>query len=129
MSSGNRGPSKPWIKSIDDWLVTCQAVNFFVVSAVCSLALTPILLGWVHLAEMSFWIRIPWAILTIIGPIGLVSVYFGMWLYWVRVDHSAVWAKRLWFVIPLLGPWYGNCLYCFFVYLPQVLRKTRARTV
>jgi hypothetical protein len=129
MSSGNGGPSKPWIKYIDDWLVTRQAVNFFVVSAVCSLALTPILLGWVHLAEMSFWIRIPWAILTIIGPIGLVSVYFGMWLYWVRVDHSAVWAKRLWFVIPLLGPWYGNCLYCFFVYLPQVLRKTRARTV
>ncbi len=116
--------SWPWV-SIDRWIIGHQGVLLFTLSALCSLALTPIFLGWIHPARMSYSLRIFWAALEILGPIGLVLIYFGMWLYWVRLDGSRVWTKRAWFVILLVGPWYGSCLYCFFVYLPQVLAREK----
>jgi hypothetical protein len=116
-----RGPS-------DDWLLSRQAAALFCLSAVSSLAIAPILLGWVHLARMSFWPRLPWEVLGIVGAIALVTLYFGMWVYWVRLDDSGKWTKRVWFLVLLLGPWYGSCAYCFAVYLPLVLRKRQMET-
>lgn len=73
--------SWPWV-SIDRWIIGHQGVLLFTLSALCSLALTPIFLGWIHPARMSYSLRIFWAALEILGPIGLVLIYFGMWLYW-----------------------------------------------
>ena len=114
-----------WDKFRDEWLTSRRALSFFLLGAVFALAEAPILFGWVHPAEMSFWRRLPWEIIGLLAPLGIVGVYFGMWLYWVRLDGSSRWAKRVWFLILLLGPWYGSCLYCFFVYFPQMLRQQR----
>lgn len=77
---------------------------------------------------MSFWTRLPWGILGVLGPIGLLFLWFGMWRYWVRVDDSNLWAKRAWFVVLLVGFWYGSVLYYLFAYLPQVIRRGKMET-
>jgi hypothetical protein len=68
-----------WFK--DDWLVTRPAVKLFAVSSFLVLALTPVFLGKVDTARMSFWARLPWGILGISGPITLFFLWFGMWRY------------------------------------------------
>ena len=113
-----------WFK--DEWLITRQAAKLFVVSTLLVLAMTPIFLGNVDTQRTSFWGRLPWGILGVLGPIALFFLWFGMWRYWVRIDRSGLWAKRMWFVVLLVGFWWGSCLYCFFVYLPQVFRRARA---
>jgi hypothetical protein len=113
-----------WFK--DDWLITRRAANLFLLSTFLVLALTPVFFGKVHTASMSFFARLPWGILGILGPIALFFLWFGMWRYWVRIDRSAAWAKRMWFVVLLVGLWWGSCLYCFLVYLPRVYRRAGA---
>jgi hypothetical protein len=113
-----------WFK--DNWLITRQAAKLFAVSTALVLALTPVFLGKVDTSRMSFWTRLPWGILGILGPIALFFLWFGMWRYWVRIDRSPIWTKRMWFVVLLIGFWWGSCLYCFFAYLPQVIRRTKA---
>ena len=110
-----------WFK--DEWLATHQAGRLFLVSTFLVLALTPVFLGRIDTSTMSFWTRLPWGILGILGPIALFFLWLGMWRYWVRLDNSKVWAKRAWFVILLFGFWWGSCVYCYFVYLPQVFRR------
>ncbi len=120
------GPLGLWNLYKDDWLVTRQASRLFVLSTVIVLAMTPIFEGWLDPKKMTFWTRLPWGILGIIGPIALFFLWIGMWRYWVRVDSSSAWAKRFWFLVLLIGFWWGSCLYCFSAYLPQVLRRHRA---
>jgi hypothetical protein len=112
-----------WFK--DEWLITRQAAKLFFLSTLLVLALTPVFLGKIDTNTMSFWARLPWGILGILGPIALFFLWFGMWRYWVRIDRSGRWAKRMWFVVLLLGFWWGSCLYCFFAYLPQVSRRAK----
>ena len=112
-----------WFK--DEWLITRQAAKLFFLSTLLVLALIPVSLGKIHTNTMSFWVRLPWGILGILGPIALFFLWFGMWRYWVRIDRSGRWAKRAWFVVLLVGFWWGSCLYCLFVYLPRVLRRAR----
>ena len=112
-----------WFK--DEWLVTRQAVKLFFLSTLLVFALTPVLLGKIDTSTMSFWARLPWGILGILGPIALFFLWFGMWRYWVRIDRSGRRAKRTLFVVQLLGFWWGSCLYCFFVYLPQIARREK----
>jgi hypothetical protein len=114
-----------WNRFKDDWLITRQAARLFVVSTLLVLALTPVFLGKIDTQTMPFWTRLPWGILGILGPIALFFLWFGMWRYWVRIDNSSVWIKRMWFVVLLVGFWWGSCLYCLLVYLPQVLRRSR----
>lgn len=111
-----------WFK--DEWLITRQAAKLFLVSTFLVIALTPLFLGVVDTTRMSFWARLPWGILWTLGPIALFFLWSGMWRYWFRIDRSGLWAKRMWFVVLLVGFWWGSCLYCFFVYLPQVFRRT-----
>ena len=115
-----------WDKFRNDWFDTQRAVTLFVVSTLLVLALTPVFLGQVDPNRLTFWARLPWGILGILGPIALFFLWLGMWRYWVRVDDGAVWTKRIWFVVLLVGFWWGSCLYCFAVYVPQVLRRRRA---
>ena len=110
-----------WFK--DRWIVSRQAGKLFLISALIALAMTPIFFGAVDTERMSFWPRLPWALLSIVGPVAVLFLWFGMWRYWFQIDRSARWIKRLWFVILLVGFWWGSCLYCFFVYLPQVFRR------
>jgi hypothetical protein len=58
-----------WFK--DDWLISSQAAKLFATSVLLVLAMTPIFLGRIQTNEMTFWARLPWAILGILGPIAL----------------------------------------------------------
>jgi hypothetical protein len=111
----------------DDRLLSRRFAKLFFLSAILVIALTPVFAG-VDTTKMSFWRRLPWGLLGVFGPIGLLFLWFGMWRYWVRIDNSEAGAKRLWFFVLLIGFWWGSALYCFFVYLPQVFRKTRGVT-
>lgn len=110
----------------DDWLVSRQASRLFFVSAVLVLLLTPVSLGWVDIPKMTFFQRLPWGILGVAGPVGMMFLWLGMWRYWFRLDDSGAWNKRFWFIVLLFGFWWGSCLYFFFAYLPRV---TRVRTM
>ena len=121
------GPSGLWNMFKDDWLITRPAARLFLASTFLVLALTPVFLGRVVTTNMPLWMRIPWGILGVVGPFALFFLWIGMWRYWVRVDNSRVYSKRLWFLILLLGFWYGSCIYCYFVYLPQVMRASRSQ--
>jgi len=109
----------------DDWLATRRAAWLFLVSTFLVLALTPVLLGKFDTKAMSFWARLAWGILGVLGPIALFFLWFGMWRYWARIDNASRWAKRMWFLVLLVGFWWGSCVYCYFVYLPQVFRRAR----
>lgn len=112
-----------WFK--DEWLVKRSAAKLFFASALLVLTLIPLFFGKVDTSRMSFWARLPWGILWTLAPIAVFFLWAGMWRYWVRIDNASRWTKRIWFVVLLIGFWWGSCLYCFFVYLPQVFRRTR----
>jgi hypothetical protein len=114
-----------WLR--DDWLISRRTTILFFVSAVLVIALTPVFRG-MDTTNLTFWQRLPWGILGIVGPIGLFFLWLGMWRYWVRLDRSSTWMKRIWFLVMLIGFWWGSVLYYFFAYLPQVMDKTRTET-
>jgi hypothetical protein len=107
----------------DEWLATRQAAKLFFLSAILLLALTPVFLGWIDTAKMTFWMRLPWGILGVLGPIALFFLWLGMWRYWLRIDDSRAWVKRIWFLILLIGFCWGSFLYYFSVCLPQTIRR------
>ena len=117
-----------WNWFSDDWLITQRAAKLFLVSTLLVLAVTPILLGRINTQTMSFWARLPWGILGVLGSVALFFLWFGMWRYWARVDNSSRWVKRIWFLLLLVGFWWGSCLYCLFLYLPQVFRRAKVAT-
>ena len=115
-----------WLR--DDWLISRRISMLFFLSALLVLAMTPIFQG-VDTTKMTFWHRLPWGILGIVGPFGMFFLWLGMWRYWVRIDNSSAWLKRIWFVILVIGFWWGSVFYYFLAYLPQMirLRKSEAR--
>ncbi len=123
----NIGPSGVWNSFKDDWLSTRQAARLFFASTIFVLALIPVSRGLVDPARMMLWMRVPLIIFAMVGTLALLFLWIGMWKYFARVDDSSGYAKRLWFLILLVGFWYGSCLYCYFVYLPQVMRRNRTR--
>jgi hypothetical protein len=112
-----------WLWFKDNWLITREAARLFAISTLLVLASIPFFLGKVETQAMSFWTRLPWGILFLFGPIAIFFLWFGMWRYWARIDWTSGSARRMWFVILLIGFWWGSCLYCVFVYLPQVYGK------
>lgn len=112
----------------DEWLVTSRAALLFLLSTAIVLAVTPVFLGRIDRDEMSFWTRLPWGILGMLGAVAIFFLWLGMWQYWRRIDRSSPRSKRLWFWVLLLGLWWGGCLYCLSVYLPQVIRRNKAKT-
>ena len=119
----NIGPSGVWNSFKDDWLISPQAARLFFASTIFVLALIPVARGMVDPARMMLWERIPLTIFAMVGTLAHLFLWIGMWKYFARVDGSKVYEKRLWFLILLFGFWYGSCLYCYFVYLPQVMRR------
>lgn len=109
----------------DDWLTTSGAAKLFFASTFLVLALFPVFRGWIDPTKMSLLMRISWTTFGALGTCALLFLWFGMWTYWVRLDDSKTYSKRLWFLVLLLGFWYGSCVYCYFVYLPQVIRRSR----
>jgi hypothetical protein len=83
--------------------------------------------GWIDLTKSSLSVRTSVTIFYMLATCALLFLWFGMWAYWVRLDDSKTYSKRLWFLVLLLGFWYGSCLYCYFVYFPQVIRRNRVR--
>jgi hypothetical protein len=112
-----------WFK--DDWLITRQAAKLFVIAAFLVLAVTPALLGRIDIKTMASSMRLAWNIVGALGSFALFFLWFGMWRFWVRVDNSRHWVKRVWFFVLLVGVWWGSCLYCFFIYLPQIHRPRK----
>jgi hypothetical protein len=119
------GPLKLFNRFKDDWIVTRQAAGLFLLSTILVIASAPIFEGHVDIEKMSLWARLPLTTLVIAGIVAIFFLWIGMWRYWVRIDESKAWMKKLSFVVLLLGFWYGSCVYCLAVYLPQVLRKER----
>lgn len=112
----------------DEWLVSTQASRLFLIAALCVIALLPFFLGLVDPDQMSFWRRLPWGLLGIVGPVSIFFLWIGMWRYWIRIDDSSVWSKRGSFLLLLLGVWYGATIYYFFFYLPQTSQKRNSET-
>jgi signal transduction histidine kinase len=97
-------------------------MKLFFLSALLVIAMTFIFSG-VDTNKMTFWQRLPWGILGILIPFGMLFLWLGMWRYWVRIDRSSRWLKRIWFVVLLIGFWWGSVLYYFLAYLPQMIRR------
>ncbi len=116
-----------WKGMADDWLMSSGVAKLFFASTFLVFALFPVLQGWIDLTKMAFWMRISWTILGVLGTCALLFLWFGMWVYWVRLDDSKKSSKRLWFLVLLFGFWYGSCVYCYFIYLPQVIRRRRVQ--
>jgi len=107
----------------DNWIQTQQAVRLFVAAIVLVLGLTAIEVSHIDIERTSLLLRLP---LTIVGLLGILSLFFlwiGMWRYWIRLDSSRTWPKRISFALLLLGFWYGACVYCLLIYIPQVNSK------
>jgi uncharacterized BrkB/YihY/UPF0761 family membrane protein len=113
-----------WLR--DDWLISQTVALLFLLSTGLVVLSTPVFLGRLDTATMSFWQRLPWGILGIAGPPGILFLWLGMWRYWFRHDESKPSVKRFWFVVLLIGFWFASCVYCFFVYLPQVIQRRKA---
>jgi hypothetical protein len=109
----------------DDWLVSGQAAKLFFASTLLTVPFTPIFLGMLTISKMSSVGKLMWNVVGIAGTVAVFFLWLGMWRFWVRLDGSNGITKRVWFLVLLLGFWYGACLYYYFVYLPQVLRKNR----
>ena len=109
----------------DDWLVTKQAAKVFFACTIVSIALTPIFFGWANVNKLSAVSQGFWAVVGVVGTVGLLFLWLGMWRYWIRIDESRPILKRFWFVVMLLGACFGSCLYFYLVYLPQIIRKQK----
>jgi len=112
----------------DDRIGSRPTAKIFGIAAIFVIAVLPVYLGLVDLTKMSLWQRFPWAILTILGPIGGFFIWLGLWRYWLRVDDSSRWMKRASFFVLLVGLWYGAIVYFLWVYLPQLSRKIKLET-
>jgi hypothetical protein len=120
---------RPWNRFKDEWLVSPQAAKLFFVCTLLVLGTTPLFFGKIDTTKMTFWARLPWGVLGTLGPFATFLLWFGMWRYWIRIDNSKGYVKRFWFVVLLFGLWWGSCLYCYCVYLPQVFRKADQRSI
>jgi hypothetical protein len=110
------GPLGLWNRFDEQWIGTRRAAQLFLIATLFVLALLPVFLGMIEPGRLSRLANVCW---------GIVFLWLGMWRYWARLDNSGRWAKRFWFVVMLAGFWYGSCLYCWFIYLPQVIRAGR----
>ena len=107
----------------DEWLVSAQALKLFLVAIPFGLALTPVFLGWIGVTNATDLARLFWGVVGVIGTIGLLFLWLGMWRYWMRLDTSKPAIKRLSFVVLFLGIWYGSMIYYFWIYRPQVISR------
>ena len=119
------GLASDCVSSTDNWIRSPGAAKLFFASTFLVLALVPLFAGWIDPAKVTLLFRICWTLLGTLGTFALFFLWLGMWWYWVRLDESKKYLKRFWFLILLFGFWFGSCIYCYFVYLPQMFRLNR----
>lgn len=124
MSFNRIGPFGIFELFKDDWLVSRQALSLFSASTVFVLATAPIFLGHVTLGKQSALGQLLWGVEGVVGTISIFFLWFGMWRFWVRLDSSTGILKGTSFFLLLIGFWFGSVPYCFFIYRPQVLKRT-----
>lgn len=108
-----------------DNLVTRTYLITFLLSSLLFLVTSAMLRMSIDPLGMPLWYRIPFTVTGMLGAIGSVVIWLGMWSYWVRFDCSNAWVKRFWFLVLLIGFFFGSVLYFLFVYVPQVAARTR----
>ena len=118
------GPLGLWNRFDEQWIGTRRAALLFLIASFFVLSLVPVFFGWVQPSKSSPSNFI-WGVVGVLGSISIFFLWIGMWKYWARLDRSGRWAKRLWFIVMLVGFWDGSCLYCWCIYLPQVIRSGR----
>jgi hypothetical protein len=114
-----------WSAFSDEWLVTRRAAKLFFLATLLIPSMTVQGFGWVDFTHWAAWEKTIYGVLAMAGVAACFFLWYGMRCYWARLDDSRAFVKRVWFPFVLFGPW-GSCLYCYCVYLPQVLRKWKA---
>lgn len=112
-----------WIDN--SWLVSKSASALFAAAGFVIVAMT-----WVVFSDTINHPSGPVANVIlgvggVLGALGAVFLWGGMWRYWIECDSSTVAARRFWFVVLAAGLWYGAMLYYATVYLPAT-RQSRA---
>ena len=114
-----------WKRLFDNWLLTSQAAKLLLASTILVLGMTPIFQGKVDPAGVSLGIRVFWTLFGVFGTLALLLLWLAMWRYWAIFNKSRSYEKWLWFLVMLIGFWYGSCLYCYVVYLPQIVQQRK----
>ncbi len=114
-------------ETLDEFIISKRSAVLFGVSTLLTAAVTAMLIamnqhGVNDTNGLPFRLRLPIGIIGMLGTVGTIHIFFGMWTYWARLDRSGKVSRRMWFVILLLGWWFASCLYYYAVYLPQVIR-------
>src|SRR5215469_13928383 len=123
MKVGRIGPLGIWDKFDERWIGTRVAARWFLVATLFVLTTLPLFIG--KPSPSGALGKAYGAVAGIGGAISIFYLWIGMWKYWARLDESGRWSKRFWFAVMLAGFWYGSCLYCWCIYLPQVMRSAR----
>jgi hypothetical protein len=119
----------------DDWLLSKRAARYFVFCIVATAALTLYMYTGnyaVRSADLHGYVR--WTVeiavdaLVVVGVIGELTLWLGMWRYWVRLDNSDSRTKKIWFVVLLFGLWFGGIVYCLAVYQRQLAISGESRS-
>jgi hypothetical protein len=117
------GPLGLWNRFRDDWIVTRLAAWLFFFASTLSIAITPLVFGYIDTGTMSRSANFLWNAIGALAPFAVCFIWTGMWRYWARIDHSHKYARRFWFLILLCGLWFGASIYYFLVFLPQYFRR------
>jgi len=133
-----------WKHISDEWFYTRSAVWVFSISAtlvvLCtvfggSLEFVPNsvqLFLTKEASNPSLMVQLGFALVAIPLVIAYLVVLVGMFRFWVVCDHSSRMARRIWFVVMIVGMLFGfslgTALYCFAVYLPQVLKNSSGQS-
>ncbi|SRR6266568_1988453 len=120
-------PSLFWRRITDEWLVSKAARVLFGFAAFVSLLLTFAGVFDMPQGELTFFVRLFFGILGVLGTLGAFFLWGGMWRYWMNIDSSSGWLRRVWFAVLLFGVWYGAILYFLVVYLPATVSGSFGR--
>jgi hypothetical protein len=119
------GPLGLWNRFDERWIGTRRAAQLFLIASLFVVGLLPVFLGRIEPSNKPSPVNFFWGIMGVVGTPSIFFLWLGMWRYWARLDASGKWIKRFWFLVMLAGFCYGSCLYCWSVYLPQVIRSGR----
>ncbi|HKV06186.1 MAG TPA: hypothetical protein VJO53_13905 [Candidatus Acidoferrales bacterium] len=129
-----------WKHVSNEWFYTKSAL--FVFSTSAAIVMLSLTFGWgleflpksvEHSVMNAFSNPSPMAQVgfTLAGvsvAAGHIVIFVGMFRFWAVCDRSRPIARRIWFVIMIVGVLVGlslgTALYCFMVYLPQMLKNS-----
>jgi hypothetical protein len=133
------GMERLWKHVTNEWFYTKSAVWVFSISA--ALVVLSMAFGWSlefvpesardsltrAFANPSLTAQLGFGLTGISLGLARLVVFVGMFRFWAVCDRSSRMARRIWFVIMIVGfvgISFGTALYCFAVYVPQVLANS-----